>query len=251
MMNCAGKNRQESKWPSSFDAPRFDSPMQRRRLRILNGLFLAWTRCGCAPSISVRRYDEEQYIGVRVGDQHVSFSLDVAGASPRRYPRQKIDDPKAKLALKLGWHQPPDDIVTLWQDQDDRPLEDQLHEIAAGLLIAGERAYRSSAEHRHRWQVERKQELEEKIRHEHEERLRKEREHREKLEKARRDQLLSQAAAWRKAGEVRAYVRAFIESRPAAQNPDVIQGMEAWAQWALAEADRIDPLLLTHPERRG
>lgn len=245
------KKQQESKWPSIFDAPRFESPLQRRRLRILNGLFLAWARCGCLPSLSVRRYDEEQYIGVRVGDQHVSFSLDVAGTPSRRYPQKKSDDPKARLVLKLGWHQPPDDIVSLWQDQENKPLEDQLHEIAAGVLIAGERAYRAGAERSYKWQVERKRELEEKLRREHEERLRKAREHREKLEKARRDQLLSQTAAWRQAAEVRAYVKAFIESRPAARNPDDTQALEVWAQWALAEADRIDPLLLAHPESRA
>lgn len=245
------KKQQESKWPSSFDAPRFDSPLQRRRLRILNGLFLAWARSGCAPSISVRRYDEEQYIGLRVGDQHLSFSLEVAGADKRRHPRQKIDDPKARLVLELGWHQPPDDIVTRWEDQDGKWLEDQLHEIATGLLIAGERGYRSNAEYRHRWQVERKHELEEKLRQEHEERLRLERERREKLEKARRDRLLSQAAAWRQASEIRAYVRAFIESRSAGQSPEDTQLLETWAQWALAEADRMDPLHLAHPEPDG
>jgi len=242
------KKQQESKWPSSFDAPRFESLLQRRRLRILNGLFLAWTRCGCVPSIFAPRYDEEQYIGIRVGDQRLSFSLDVVGASSRRYPRQKTDGPKAKFILKLGWHEPPEDIVTLWQDQDGKPLEEQLYEIAVGLLIAGERVYRSGVERCYQWRVKRKQELEEKIRQEHEERLRKEREHREKLEKARRDQLLSQAAAWRQAHEVRAYVRAFIESRPATQSPDYTKTLEAWAQWALAEADRIDPLRLAYPE---
>lgn len=241
------KKQQESKWPSSYDAPRFESPLQRRRLRILNGLFLAWARCGCLPSISVRRYEEEQYIGVRVGDQHLGFSLDVAGASPRRYPQKKSDDPKARLVLKLGWHQPPDDIVSLWQDQDDQPLEERLHEIAVGLLVAGERAYRSNAEYCYQWQVDRKRDLEEKLHREQEERLRKEREHREKLEKARRDQLLSQAAAWRQASEVRAYVRAFMESRPAARNPEDTQTLETWAVWALAEADRIDPLLQAGP----
>lgn len=242
------KRQQESKWPSTFDAPRFESPRERRRLRILNGLFLAWARCGCAPSLSIRRYDEEQYIGCRVGDQHMSFSLEVAGTPSRRFPQKKSDDPKAKLVLKLGWHEPPDDIVTLWQDQDGKPLEDQLHEIAVGLLIAGERAYRSDAERRYQWRVERKHELEEEIRLEHEERLRKERERREKLEKARRDQLLSQVAAWRQADEVRAYVRVFIESRPVDQSVDDRQTLETWTQWALAEADRIDPLLQTQPE---
>lgn len=241
------KKQQESKWPSTLDAPRFDSPLQRRRLRILNGLFLAWARCSCVPSISVRRYDEEQYIGVLVGNQHLGFSLDVAGADRRRYPKPKNDDPKARLVLKLGWHEPPDDIVTSWQDEDGNPLENRLHEIAVGLLIAGERRYRSSAEYCHRRQVERKQELEEKIRREHEERLRKEREQREKLEKARRDQLLAQAAAWRQASEIRAYVQAFIESRASAGTNGDTQMLEVWAQWALAEADRIDPLLQTGP----
>jgi hypothetical protein len=155
-------------------------------------------------------------------------------------------NPKAKLVLKIGWHEPPEDIVTLWQDRDDKPLEEQMREIALGLLIAGEWTYRSSEERGYKWQVKRKQELEEKIRREHEERQRKEREYREKLEKTRRDQLLSQAAAWRQASEVRAYVKAFIESRSAGNTGDT-QAVEVWAQWALAEADRIDPLLQAGP----
>ncbi len=241
------EKQRNSKWPLFSDAPRFESPSARRRLRILNGLFLAWARCGCVPSLSGRDIEN---LGVRVGDQYVGFSLAPPDASPQQYPRKPADSAKTKLRLKLGWHQPPADMVSSWEDQDNNPLEDQLYEIALGLIIAGERAYRANLEYRHQWRAERKRELEEKIRREHEERLRKEREHREKLEKARRDRLLSQAAAWRQAADIRAYVRAFVESRPVAQDASDRQSLEVWAQWALAEADRIDPLLLTHPEPR-
>jgi hypothetical protein len=54
-----------------------------------------------------------------------------------------------------------------------------------------------------------------------------------------RDALLADAIAWREADTLRAYVAA--ARRTSADGADIPR-FEEWAQWALAAADRLDPI---------
>ena len=60
-------------WSSSFYAPRFESPFERRRLRVLNSLAIAFTRSGAKLEL---RGKEVRELNVLVGTQRVAFALD-------------------------------------------------------------------------------------------------------------------------------------------------------------------------------
>jgi hypothetical protein len=67
-----------------------------------------------------------------------------------------------------------------------------------------------------------------------------ERERRQRLERARIERLLKDAAAFQQAGAIREYVKAIrlaLSSREACSAEE----LGRWTQWALSEADRIDP----------
>ena len=60
-----------------------------------------------------------------------------------------------------------------------------------------------------------------------------------KREQERRQRLFVQARNWRQAADVRAFVAAVREHNEAQLHA---ADVEAWAAWALAEADALDPL---------
>lgn len=217
---------------STWHAPYFDSRIEKRRLRILSALFLWAARndFGC-------RTDDKRArcAAIIVGDRAVSFSLDAVGSKVDHVHDSKppiADD--AKLALRIDCWQPPPEVRLEWQDTTDRFLEDQLVEIAREIVFAGEWGYRAWAKQSHEMLVERRAELEAAARARHAEEVRKEEARLDGLLAERRHGLWREAAAWRKAENLRAYAEAVLAKRPEEA---------AWAHWALAEADLIDPLV--------
>jgi hypothetical protein len=105
------------------------------------------------------------------------------------------------------------------------------------------RVCRSSAEHYRERVIKRKAEIVEEERRKEAERRRLERERLERLEKARIGRLLSQAKALREAQEIRAYVAAVRARQSTLDDPLGEAKFEDWADWALSQADRLDPVL--------
>lgn len=71
---------------------------------------------------------------------------------------------------------------------------------------------------------------------------REERERQQQLEQARIDRLLDEAASLRRAMDIRACVDA-VKTVVANETASISsEAMERWLKWALAEADRIDPV---------
>lgn len=234
------EKQKASRWPLSFNAPLFDSPFERRRLRLMNSLLLAFSHCGCAPSLYGREADS---LAVHVGDQRVGFTVGPSNAKPeRQYPLKPIPA-DVKMKLELTWYQPPPEIKVRWQDEDNARMEDQLEEIAIGLVAAGEWMYRVSLRRYYEYRRDRQRELKDQIRRRNEEAARKERQRLEKIEADRRNQLIAEAVAWRQASDIRAYIEAQLVRRKASAEGEARTELETWAAWALAEADRIDPLL--------
>jgi hypothetical protein len=66
------EKQRTSSYTFSWDAPLFDAPLERRRLRIVNSLFLAVANAGAKPFIRGR---DAQELGITIGEQHVSFAL--------------------------------------------------------------------------------------------------------------------------------------------------------------------------------
>jgi hypothetical protein len=200
---------------STWKAPIFDSPLEQRRLRVLNGLFLAFQRCGFKPWCRGR---DARELAVHVGQQNVSFTLDYI---------------QERLRLTFAGEK------KSWEDGEGIRLEDQLDKIAVEMIVAGEVYYREGAQRVYEWRIKRKAELEEKARLKKQEEERPERVAR--LEKERVERLLNDAANWRRAADLRAYVEA-VRQAHASPDPDRVKQLERWAAWVSAEADRIDPI---------
>jgi hypothetical protein len=225
----------ESSW--HWDKPIFDSPIEQRRLRLINRLFWAFSRCECKPDVGKNGGS----FSVTVGDVRVNFTLDPPGVERNNDQRPPIRLSKEHkvLQLKLSWYEPPTEIPVVWTDAANNSLEDQLTEVAVGLIVAGEWMYRYTLNHHRDWLIARKQQLAEAARKEEEERQRKAREKILKHEQSRREKLFADAAAWSKAALVRRFVQAVVD-KPQLSNAATSLG--EWANWALAEADRLDPL---------
>ena len=229
-----------SSWTAYWNAPVFDSKNERRRLRIINALCLALARCGC--KVSAGRspaYD----LNTTVGDVGLGFILAPIGFDLDEYHRtRKVFPNEGKLNLKLSWYQPPPELAVRWQDSDGAPLEELLTEIVVGLIVAGEWSLRRSLIRRHEHLVNRKAEAEKEIKRLAEEAKRKEKERLDKAERERREKLIGEAESWRRANDLRAYVAARLNEESNEPGAAADEALKAWAQWALAEADRMDPL---------
>ena len=219
-----------------WDKPRFDDATNRRRLRILNSLFLMLSMGGFRPTLKGKDAEEP---GVKVGDYHVSFKLEKLHQRARSN-QGKAGRQKEPLQFEISnWTQAPEFPRQRWQDSDTESLEGHLPEIAISLVAAGEMLYRGAIIRHYNWLVSRKTEHEKKLRLAAEQAAREIEAARLADIKRRRDILLSACANREKAVAIRALVD------DAAQQPNVAAAsqFEAWRKWALAEADQLDPFI--------
>lgn len=203
-------------WPVLYEAP-----LPRRRLQILNSLFLAMAKLGY--QASMRGYEELEP-SVMIGDQLVGFKLATPQANRRTHEQRVAIEKSLSLNISAGYKLE-EPYRTEWIDSEEMPIESQLTDIVVGLIVAGEAQYRGRLKWEEEWDRERKKEAEQEARVE----LR-------KKQKAEVDGLLRDAAAYRKAWDIREYVQA-VETR------DGDPRQEAWIAWARGVADRIDPIL--------
>ena len=225
----------------SWDAPRFDGPLERRRLRILNTLFFAVGGMNGKPSISGRDLGN---LHVTFFQQHVGIRLDrikqVRRGSSAAKPNVS-DDNKLSFSILESCYGSGKERLS-WQDDDSGKIEARIAEIARELVLTAEVQYRQSALRHYQWRVERKAELEEEERKRKVEAERAERERRRRLEQARIDRLLKDAAAFQQAAAIRKYVEA-IQLAQGCSSVSIADDLERWSKWALAQADRIDPAI--------
>lgn len=177
--------------------PLFDSPFERRRLQILNSLFLALAQAGHQPWL-----DEPQArnVGVMVGSQKVSFALD--------HPKTKQD--------ANGRVQAPREVYEIlrleisatgdsWTDDEGGRIEDRLREIVLKLIVAGEVQYRVNVHHAYEGACKRRTELQRMLAQQRAEAARLEHEKAAKADAERRKALLKMAADHRAAQD--SYIR--------------------------------------------
>ena len=235
------EKQRKSSYPSSWDAPLFESPFEQRRLRILHALFYALERLGAKPCVSGR---DARELGVQVGGQHVGFSLDAVSRAREKPPAVPFSPKPASgpMRLAISPTRMDSDEGETWEDAKGAPLEKRLAEVVLQLIVAGEMKYRGGLQYRYEYEVQRKAELEEEIRRRKEEAERKERERLLRLERERVERLLNDADSLRRAEDIRAYVAAVREICAAAGHPAMSGELEAWTEWALAQAERIDPV---------
>lgn len=220
--------------PYSWRKPRFDEPLARRRLKILNALFLMLSKAGFKPGL---RGEEAEEVGVIVGNFHVSLTL--SKIEQRTHAtKDKAAPQKPRLQLEIiNWAQGGEFPVNHWSDTEETPLEEHLPEIATNLLVAGEMLYRGHAIWDHKHLAERKAKQDEKVRQAEEKAAREAEAARLADQQRRRDALLAAADNRQKAMILRALVA------EAEQQPNVVAaaGFETWRDWVLAEATRLDP----------
>ncbi len=232
------ERQRASSFPSSWDAPRFDAPFERRRLRALNTLVLTAGIMRGKPAI----HDHEgRNISFSFYQRQVGIRLDRL-RQPRRREQSasSVDADEAKLSLSILQGPGSENIRFAWHDDDQGRLETRMTEIAVQVILTAELQYREGTVRSYEWRVQRKAELEEEERERKRQAERAERERQKRLEQARIDRLLKSAAAFQQAGEIRKYVEA-IRATQAGNPVCPSEELERWMEWALAEAARIDP----------
>jgi hypothetical protein len=143
------RRKRQSADPSFMGAPVFESPTERRRLRILNALFLALERCGGSPWT---RGSDARELGVLIGDVLVSFKLDriqTRGSSPSTCAPEGKGNSYDGLRLELErWSlsmaEPPS-----WADSKGVQLESILTEICVEMLVSAELLLRHGMQERY------------------------------------------------------------------------------------------------------
>lgn len=225
----------------SWDKPLFDDPFEKRRLRVLNAIMTALEVCGMKPTV---QGGAGRNLSVRVNDTHVHYTLDATSQKNDPYRDASVETrgTSNKLRLQILSWGPSSGVHMSWEDTDKIKLEKHLDDIVIELIASGERQYREYQQRHYEWVVKRKADLIEEIRKREEEAKRKERERRIALEKARVDRLLGDATALRQAADIRTYVEAVRQRCSDEDNPVSADELEAWASWALAQADRLDPV---------
>lgn len=221
----------------AWQKPRFVLPLDRRRLRLANGLLLGITSAGGRVHLS----DKEAFnFTVVVGVQSVRLAIERAVTQGRAARGQPAPDPIETIEISISGWSYRDGKRHLWVDQPGVKLESLATEIVVAIFADAELRHRHYVVEHHRhlvaWQAE---EIENRRKAKIEaERV--ERERQQRLAQEHIDRLLAQAAAFRQAGDIRAYVASAIAASPTAIVD--VSAMENWRLWALAEADRIDPV---------
>lgn len=218
----------------SWDAPKLDSAVDRRRLRILNAIFMALSRRGHQGDAYER--DGEIHATAIIGDTRLGLEIEPAGRRQphRSYVRaQSATDLPAKtpLAFRVDPNFDRRERQS-WQDDDSGALESRIAEIAASIIVAGEAKFRRSL-----------REAEERA---EQQRLAEERRRQERIEarnRQRLEHLRTSGELLRQAHDLRTLI-ASVRDAVIAGSAEVDQAtLEAWERWASAEADRLDPIL--------
>ncbi len=191
------------------------------------------------------RGKEARDLGVHVNDEYVIFTVDDAGVKPGHHPSEyrRPLHPSGRMKVSIGWWGLPEDVRHDWEDDETGPVENSITEIVIELIVAGERRYRAGAQRQYEWIIDRKAQLIEEAHRKKEEAERLEREHRIRLEKDRVDRLLADATALRQAEDIRTYVQQVKQLVSADAIASTAEAAQAWEAWALAQADRIDPVV--------
>lgn len=229
------EKRLATSYPTPWHEPQFDSPFERRRLRILNTLFLAAERMNGKPCVG----RDADSVHLTFFQQHVRIKLSRCKQRTHGAP-QRLNDPRLSVAILNGLGSEQARIT--WEDDDTGKLETRITEIVVEVVLTAEVQHREGATRHYQWLVERKGELEEEERKRKLEAERVAIQRQKRLEQARVDRLLDDAAAFQQAGAIRKYVETIRIARSSGSDP-VTEDLERWSQWALAQADRIDPIV--------
>ncbi len=239
------RKQAELGYHSSYYDPIYASPFQQRRLRLLSSILLTAARCGCtAESSGSAGFDSPQEeFSVTVGSTHVGLWVGAVTSKVKAGPKGMTSTtpaPKIHVEVNRGDFRKVGALT--WEDVDasDGKL---IRDIAIAIVVKGEEILRASTFAHHEWWLKRREDIlaeREKARLEAE---RKEQERLAALEKKRVENLLDQAESLRNARAIRAFVDEVRATLNASTSDGERERFDRWAIWALAQADRIDPVL--------
>jgi len=231
------RNKEYLRYNSSWNEPKFNSSIEKRRLRILNAIFIHCQNLGCKSNMSTSKYDHEnRNASITVGETYVSFELRVVEEKKSRIKPQKKIKKRLSLSISSSKQEKNNDS---WIDNDESKIESFLKDICIKLIVNGEMQYRESQNRQYEWMLERRNELIEENRQKKIEAERKSRELFEQQEREKLQCLLDEATALQQAKTIRTYVKSIQDIKDISVSENEIN---QWALWALKQADRIDPV---------
>lgn len=221
------KAKQGQRW--LWDGPQWDGPLAQRQLRIINALFKTLSKRGAEPWSRYSQGSLELYCRIGTSQFQLGFGRNRNARDGERAPSRDLPaSTKLVLVVDNAFR---DKRVLRWEDGELR-LEQQIAEIAADLMVAGEAAFRERlveererAEQSARWERERKAaEL-------------------NRLREQRLTNLKESGERLRQAGELRALTDQ-VAGAVASGVLDVDPArLIKWREWVLREADLIDPVI--------
>lgn len=216
----------KSDWP--WDRPEWDGPLAQRQLRIIDAVLKTLAKRG--HSAWSRYSQSELEIHVTIGPRHFELGFGERGHHRgERAPSRELPA-STKLTLSVDYKSP-DGLPTSWTDGAQR-LEQQIATIAADLIVIGEAAFRHGLREQREWDEQRVRWAEERRREEI-----------AKLEQKRLADLKESGALLSQAGEIRALVEQVSTAVGNGSVPANASQLARWRAWALAQADRLDPVL--------
>ncbi len=233
------RRKEYARFKSPYYAPKYDDGVERRRLLILNSLFLAFRKLDCQSRMSTSKYasyaSEDRTIRVHVGSQSVDLTLEPiklkgknhSGANPQRL--RLVADPHSSARQKI------------WDEEGKKRIEHLLTEIVTAILVHAEVSYRNDSVAQRKWVIEEKARAEREIARRKAEADRLERERIERDERERVDRLLAQSVALGRANTIRRYVR--LATRALSSDPKLQPKLSEWCLRALRIADSQDPIV--------
>jgi hypothetical protein len=236
-----GKQKKSS-YISSFDKELFSSQFEKRRLRLINAIFQSLGRCGVRATLRGKDPDSFDF---KVGEQHLSFSLDHPGIRRfgSRYGGEAMRPATLPLHLEIKAGNKAEQLQYIWKDEPNKKLERQITDIVVTMITAGELHYRLYEFAQREWLIKYKADLIEHTKQKIEEERQRQEEERRRRDQARIDRLLGEAAALQQAETIRSYVANAREYNKRLPHPLTDSKFDNWAQHALAQADSIDPIL--------
>ena len=218
----------QSTWYSSL----FNDPLEKRRLRMLQGLFYGLSRLDCSVTVQGR---ETRTIYISVGQQSVSLALDRAATRKRTADGKDVE--RLKFSILRGVGSETERIS--WTDTEEQPLEARLSTIAVEIIVAGEMQYREHQVWVYEEAIRRREEMNQEAIRRQIEQEKAERERLLKLEAARLKRLTDSAENYHRAETIRAFVASVISVSKEGADPTLI-GL--WKEWALLQAHQLDPI---------
>lgn len=221
------KAKQGQRW--TWDGPQWGGPLAQRQLWIINALFNTLSKRGAEPWSRYSQGSLELYCRIGKSQFQLSFGRNRNARDGERAPPSELPaSTKLTLVVDNAFR---DRRVLRWEDGEIR-LEQQIAEIAADLMVAGEAAFRDHlVEEREReeqfaqWERERKAaEL-------------------NRLREKRLSELKESGMRLRQAGELRVLIEqvaSAVVSGALDVDPD---RLAKWRAWVLREADLIDPVI--------